>query len=137
VNPKNKDGLLLRYRETCTQVAEPVTYQEQDEEEAAHIATSNVGVGVPTDGIASAAVGSHTARAGVASADVGSRAACAGVASGVVGSCDGVASASVGSFTDRAAVSSHTDHTGGGSPNARAAIRTPTAALWSLGTSAG
>jgi hypothetical protein len=60
--PKNKDGLLLHYCETCTHVVSPVTYHEQDEEVAAHVATVSVGVGVPTarDGVASAAVDSTT-----------------------------------------------------------------------------
>jgi hypothetical protein len=29
--PKNKHGLLLRYRETCTSVVEPVTFQEDND----------------------------------------------------------------------------------------------------------
>jgi hypothetical protein len=55
--PNNKHGLLLRYCDTCTRVLPKVTYQDQDEEVAAHVATVNsaVGFGVPTadDGVAS------------------------------------------------------------------------------------
>jgi hypothetical protein len=131
--PKNKYGLLLCYSETCTQVVEPVIYQEQDEEDATHVATATVGV--PTDGVASATAGSRTARAGVAYGDVGSPAARAGVTSGDVGGRAGVASTVIGSpdvgsraDVDHADVGSHTDRVAGGSP---------TAVLWSLGTVAG
>jgi hypothetical protein len=30
--PHNKDGLLIRYRETCTRVVAPVTYRSDEEE---------------------------------------------------------------------------------------------------------
>jgi hypothetical protein len=36
--PKNKDGLLLRYRETCTRVVAAVTYRVDEEELAAGVA---------------------------------------------------------------------------------------------------
>jgi hypothetical protein len=70
---KNKDGMLICYHETCTcvvpPVVPPVTYQEQDEEVAAHVATGTVavGIGVPTADVASADVGVFTDGASVAS----------------------------------------------------------------------
>jgi hypothetical protein len=83
VRPKNKYGLLLCYRETCTCLVPPLTYHEQDEEVATHVATADVGIGVPT---------AHT---GVASTDVGSPT-----------DSDSVASTAIGSPNDRAAVAS-------------------------------
>jgi hypothetical protein len=68
---KNNYGLLIRYRETCTGVVPPVTYQEQDKEVTTGVATAAVGAGVPTDGVSSAAVGVTTDGAGVTSAAVG------------------------------------------------------------------
>jgi hypothetical protein len=145
--PKNKEGLLLRYHETCARVVEPVTYYEQDEEDAARVATAAVGIGVPTVGVASSAVGSRAvracvasgavgSRAGIASALVDSRAARAAVGSPAVGS-PAVSSPAVSSRTDHAAVGSHIAHAAGSIPTAHAAGGTPTNVLWSLGTAAG
>jgi hypothetical protein len=67
--PKNKDSVLLHHHETCTCVAEAVTYQEDDDEVATGVAIVAAATVGPVGG--AVGVGTATADIGVPNAAVG------------------------------------------------------------------